>query len=736
MARYSSQELWKQWQKAVGGALLALAVMIVFNHFLMALIVFTFLFFIPDQDEGAEFMKNTVIFVILMVIIWFFAFFVGAQYGGFQLDIAEAGESANPLLPWTWTDTSAIMFFVFWLFAGIVGAFGDPESRQIVGIFFIMMSFFVFASSVGAENVGSAFFGQWWPQVHGVIMDVSGPLEESFSTLFGTMQQMFKLVSDPAGFARDMIEGNYAGNDYGQTGSYGVEISFGALDKLFLGQPAFLDITLKNEGSFIAENVGIGISIPKEYTNQITSSPSLGEIDRDYFNLVDYYGFTESNNPGTEKLEIAEGSGVFDWNGLWWYNPGEVILYRNIGEMKHQDVVNQPFNGEINCNPIDKFNLREKSTPIKATVAYDYKVFSNLNIEFISVDEWDRRVRDNVLVQTKIPSTITSAPIKLSINTNSQPVRPDQIFYVGLELKTEETNSVIDDAVIKMTFPDEFGASTARCTGVGDYEFNSNELIWMPTNIGAAQSKPIGKEPVTIICTFYDADENAILGTSPTNTYNLKAEGTYRFYKWITRVPKLTMGDFCCKNEDCSSDGTEICSNSASYPQPGFCVPGDPNSANVDNPIPGACGNGIINSGEDCESGQNFQNVCPNAGGWFDKSDPTGATGHPIDTDIIKFKCNLNGPIGDIKACGCYHEPSDIPVATDTNVCGNGIVDAGEECDGGPLADFTSNDNWVWNGWDTVKADNGCGILQYCKIPIAGDYSIGNDNSGCKCIDF
>ena len=587
MAHYSPPELWKQWQKAIAGLMLAIVVFLTFNHFLMALIVFTFLFFIPSNDEGSEFMSNMIIFIICMCVIWFFAFFVGSQYGGFDLNIiGEEDAGTMPwyfrIAPWTWTDSAAVLFFIFWFFSFLTGVFGDPESRQIIGIFFILVSFFVFATGPGGENVGTAFFGQWWPEVNSFMLDNMGPLQDVFTQLTGTMQNAFLMLTNPVAYAHQIMEGSYTDNPTGKTGSYGVEITKFDISGLTVGQPAHIQIYLKNEGSFPAKDVRVSISVPEEYSRQISNIDASEYIiipEKDYLDVEDM-GFSATLNDET-AIETLDG------------NPREVRLYRDIDDMRHQGISYQSFRGQIGCDAINKFNLREKSVPIKATVSYDYSVESTLNTEFISEDEWERLTVDGKLNQMPVASSISSAPVKLSISAMDQPMLVNEPFFVAIDIKAAEKDSQIGSATVTMEIPIEFFGDGEHpdnvCSGPGlpvqfehvygamyldqgpALEFDeiiAYKLIWTPVT---QADLPIGEDSVALYCDFYNP--NIDLGESPTKTYNLKARGEYRLSSWQTRIGSPDLGQRCCNNDDCGFEDGFVCSM-LDKDTPGFCQQG------------------------------------------------------------------------------------------------------------------------------------------------------------------
>ncbi|MBU2520205.1 MAG: hypothetical protein KKB03_03115, partial [Nanoarchaeota archaeon] len=401
-------------------------------------------------------------------------------------------------------------------------------------------------------------------------------------TLTGTFSNAFMMLTDPIGYAHKIQEGNYVDNPTGKKGSYGVEITKFDMNYLYIGQPSIIQVNLKNEGSFPAKNVVLGISIP--YKEAQKMSEVSGDTDIPYITNL---GFTPGSpqNPGTEVKSPRPG--VHIW-GLRTDNEEE-ILYTDppIASMPHQDQYFSLFTGNLTCANYVLFNLKEKSVPIRATVAYDYSVESQLNIEFVSVNEWERRVQNNQLIETQVASSISSSPVKLSISTNSQPIRVDRPFIISLDLKTEVDNSAIDDAVVTMNVPNwllENDDLSRICFGPGTVTKNVpttatgsltgfETVIWKPTS-GQYENYPIGSESVTLVCRFYNAESDLEkeIDTLPSKTFNIQARGDYRFYKWKDRKAPVNIGQYCCKDDDCGDDNFKC---DLGKGKPGFCIQKD-----------------------------------------------------------------------------------------------------------------------------------------------------------------
>jgi hypothetical protein len=140
------------------------------------------------------------------------------------------------------------------------------------------------------------------------------------------------------------------------------------------------------------------------------------------------------------------------------------------------------------------------------------------------------------------------------------------------------------------------------------------------------------------------------------------------------------------------ASGTLSCGNSCLFVTSGC-------NSNPQTPPPATCGNGAIDSGEQCD-GNNFAGqTCASRG--FD----TGALGCS--------SCSL-------VTSGCYDSP--------VNTCGNGVIDSGEQCDGNNLNSLDCTDFGHDSG--TLTCGGGC---NYDFSACSGDESetnVGYRNEG------
>ncbi|UCC91344.1 MAG: hypothetical protein JSV39_03445, partial [Candidatus Aenigmatarchaeota archaeon] len=217
-----------------------------------------------------------------------------------------------------------------------------------------------------------------------------------------------------------------------------------------------------------------------------------------------------------------------------------------LGDLTKKDIRQICFDSEgVECTVVADSELRKKFIPLNVSVIYDYEADSELSIDFISEKEWKRRVSADELVTGIVQSRMVTSPVKLSISTFDQPLREDQPFAVGFEIKSGEgKNSLVEDATIEILYPSEF--SSTKCIGAGTFEYKGCEegeckIVW--------EVSEADEEGKAIWCNFEDSDIQ--MGEAPTKTYIVKAHADYTFRRWKTKSTEIRFGGYCCSPDDC-----------------------------------------------------------------------------------------------------------------------------------------------------------------------------------------
>ena len=553
---YTTNELIKAGGKAFFGLIIAITIISVFDSWTLGIVAAAALVFIPFPNEDTEKIINLVLLGLLLAFILFSGFGSGLgldlgvnvtffwtllifaveiaisiEYKGwskwlYTVPLVIAIGSLYALQPWNWT-LSATIFIAVWVVMLLGGSStilsGNPSSKAGIGMVFFVVVFFIFASGVGTQEVGSAFFGEWWPTVYQTGSQIFGPLGDAWSQLTGGLGTGLQLITNPMAFAQQIMNGTY-GRDTttGLAGAYGVEIERFTSTPVYIGQPYSLSMMVKNKGAFEAESVTANISLGEKPPKGITMD-KLGFVSKDGEQQCNEKECTLNLVEGSEKMAKLDLRQVF---------------FQSSG---------------FSCPVVEEYDVKERFVPIKGYVQYDYEVESQLPIEFMSKSEWDRRVREGKLVtQSKKPSTITNAPVKLSIDTLEQPIREGNKFYAGILLGSAKKNGkIIPPVTVDAEIPEGFrfagnGVKDSCSPNTGVKKDGTNIYTWTFTG-----------EPYLVLCQF-KAMEN--MG-EPTRTFLVKANASYTFSETKDLVTKLEFGGVACCEKDGDCPTGETCEN-------------------------------------------------------------------------------------------------------------------------------------------------------------------------------
>lgn len=570
---YDFENFVKAWARSAFGVFIAFAFWWAFDSFFLGFMALAFFFFVPISNVKAENAVNRIIFGALMILLLFWAFGFGFSdtlglglstgAGGFgtgggilfALFVVAAGfysfgsgraktiggiaalvfffAAVFVSQPWNW-NTSALIFMGVWLMSLIVGMASDPQTKAAVGVFIIAVSFIIYTGGTGTQEVGTAFFGQWWPTVHNYWSQISEPIYNAIQPLWGTIGSAWQLMTNPVGYATQLMNGSYATNPLGQTGVHGVDITDFTVTPAYVNQPFVISATFKNNGASKATDVRAKLEIDTSKLHVYSGS-------------TDTKGLTDIKDIGVNDNDQRVGDGTMEKIGM-----AQNIFTSNSG---------------ITCDMVNKYsstngvNLRSKVIPLKLATTYNYQSDSHVSIEFISQSEWNRLSNENKLQLKDVQSQYSSAPVKFPIGTAGlkQPILAGfQQFNIGLRLDAEAMNSkVVRVMKVELYYPADF-ALKGKCTpegNPGDAGNGKKKVVW--NNLQGEGTK-------IMFCNF-DFLGNDKMGSAATKTYEITAHADYQFSNWRTAEMKLEFGGVCCSYKDCL-DG-QVCHDCTCMPK-------------------------------------------------------------------------------------------------------------------------------------------------------------------------
>jgi len=440
---------------------------------------------------------------------------------------------------WELTGTLSYIFIYVWVVAFLAGIFSSPESLPAMGAIILIVTTVLFGLGPGSQNVGIALFGQWWPTVHNTVSEFTKPLGNIFSQLSQTFGQTLFMLTNPMGFARQITEGTYVENPTGLTGAYGLEIDNFDVDNIYVGEPFSIRFELSNKGSFDARNVFV----------EIWSSTDKFTI-KDHTSTSDEAGVIE-----LKEYEKPEKVNYVNWYKYLYPGAYETPPKPLLGKIRKQDIkpifllANMSCEGQkevmkkLGITTAAGANLRDKYISFQTRLKYEYDVYSNLQIEIISQQEWDSRTRSGLLQRGQKLSRISTAPAKLSIGSMDQPIREDLPMFIGFNLSSAEgRHSKLGKAKVTLAIPKAFKDKnpTMTCTEKRNaYKERTEGDSWIIT------WELEDDEPKSVFCYMKAPD----IGDAPSKTFTVSANATYVFERWESKDTLINFRDSCERGE-------------------------------------------------------------------------------------------------------------------------------------------------------------------------------------------
>ena len=489
------------WAQSIFGIFIAYEMYSVFGSLFLSFLALAFLFYIPQHNPGTRW-ANRIISISLLVVLFIFAHL---NYPALGLGI-EAGLKLPSLL-----------FYAVFLISVGVAFRGSIQTKQVFGTAIIIIAFITYTFGVGTQNVGAALFGEWWPQIYGIGSQVFTPAIDAAGQFFETIGKGFSIITNPVGYANQIIQGQYQKDSQtGVAGAFGVEIKRVTVSSIYPNQPYQIIVGVENKGAFDAENVYATLSSPR--TSEVSSG---GE----YIDITDL-GF----DPAAATKAIPD------------INASDGVLLKT----EVDEVVFEPERTGVRCESINKYQLREKAIPLQLDLVYDYKIESSLDVQVISIPEWDRLIKSGkTVIQKKLPATLSNAPVKLNIDSPDQPVKETRLIPIGLTIAPAGKDGKIKSINgVELSVPKEvmpLDQKDISCTRKFKADFTNSKLIF---DVASAQDVNV------IYCNFKLQKQ---LVDKPTTTLLFTARANYTYAVSKTETAIVQKGGGCCSSTECLS---------------------------------------------------------------------------------------------------------------------------------------------------------------------------------------
>jgi len=482
----------------------------------------------------------------------------------------DLGIISIPSLGWQLTGTLKATFIYFWIISLIGGFFSPARERPLTGILFLGGATIIYAVGPGSQDVGSALLGQWWPSVNQAVTSISEPISKMFGTLGKTFGDAFLLLTNPVGYATQLMNGSYANNPVGETGAYGVELSGFDVSPVFIAQPFMITANIKNSGAYDAQDVKItftsGAKAPEKQSALGTPSIAATKTFTQPIKISQVLGTTDGckNKQEDPNKDADKESACVHY----------FIDEQNSNKFIRQNIWQTVFSSSgITCSVSAAYELRKKYMPINVTLNYKYQSDSKVSVEFISQAEWDRLAKLDQLNSKLqfVQSQFSSAPVKFPIGTPGlkNPILETQDFHVALNIMSDQVGGKLTKIeTIELYYPTDFELASDGCS--------PSLSTGSPPKDGYALWEPKSSGDQIFYCHFQalKQGQTSKLGSSPTKTYILNAHAIYTYSVSKQKDVKVEFGSWCCDQEpvkDSCASGTKCCREDISGK--GICIP-------------------------------------------------------------------------------------------------------------------------------------------------------------------
>lgn len=467
--------------------------------------------------EGHE-MLDKIIFLFIMLA--FLAGGFGLMGGGFSF------------VGGFFSGTGGIIFSAVWVLGLISGLTTPAETRPWMGVIILIVGFTVFGLGAGQQAMGVAFFGEWWPTIHNSVTEFMEPIGDMFSQFQTTFGQTWLLFTSPTEFAKQITQGTYAKNELGVTGAYGLEINRFDVQSIYINEPFVIQIDLENKGIFHAKNVRVDI-----LTNirDFRIATDLNSLENPNFKMKEAY---------TDKYEKT-----------WYKFTIDQTDIASLRDVERQDAVPIFLMGMMKCEDFRasawndfgvlggrRHTVREMFIPFIVNVTYEYEANSNLQIDFISTEEWRRLSDENKLTRGQKTSVVSTSPASINLGGMDQPIKEDSPFYVGFNLSTTwPRNSQVTGGKVSLYLPKDFGMKST-CTKTFYYTQDTQDSYNYTFNL-EGRSK-------SAFCSYISLPEPIKV---PKKTYTVSADAVYMFSKWKEKDTQFSFLDVCWPEEEAAT---------------------------------------------------------------------------------------------------------------------------------------------------------------------------------------
>lgn len=544
----------------------------IFQSGLLALLAMAF-FMIPPIAEDKQNTETFAMYEMFDKFI-FFGFMLVALIASGVLPLPWIGD-----VGWKLTGTLQWTFLYFWVVSFVAGFFSPAQTRPAMGFIMLGAATIIYGIGPGAQEFGTALLGPWYPVIQNLFSSIAKPFAEVFGQFANTFGSALMLLVNPVGYAQSIMNGTYVRDSTtGLQGAYGIEIERFEVMPIYTESPYVVSVMVKNKGAFEARNVRVilvpSANVPREEKSWvwgvkeavlIIPRTTVAAGGWNPLSIEVHMPFLRPNITMTE-----EGLGFVEEpdtdRGITQNCKDDKRCVFAIDNMTKLQTSQANFYSDgIMCPAVVNYGLmtkeKAKVLPFIGMIQYDYNISSNLEVEAMSKEEWNRKVEEMELQpRFKKLTTFTNAPVMLNVDTLEQPILEGSPFHIALNIvSAHRKGRVVGNATVRLEIPTNF------TRGKGEENLPpcvpdkiKPKIIKQDDTTTLLEWKGLS-EPYAIFCSFPPIK----VPEGPTITYMVRADASYTFTKWDTLDTRMQFGGTaCCKEEEDCPIPRQICDTS------------------------------------------------------------------------------------------------------------------------------------------------------------------------------
>ena len=395
-----------------------------------------------------------------------------------------------PLLLSLSSGTMQWIFGIVWVLSLFMGWMSDRESRPYAGTLLLIVAIFVFSFQFTGQ-VGTAFFGEWWPTVEHYSSSVTEPMIDAFGAASEGIEDTYLLMTCPSCYyekQRQRQEIQSGDINQGATKKSIEIIQFKAMNYedakpvIDPSMPLVGSIQLENQGDFVAENLKVEFG---QITLFDPEEKSMVDEDQGINNVKSDCKFTTCSGTTTEEPDRDSPSLTCTYPEEVFQEDSKLLFFECGDESQTEsksswssdinscvcvdtscetDSSEESCREKMSCSEKDECNDVSHSMiftnggwwiTIPVQYSFDYNSKVSIEAEVMNDEVYFEKFMNDELKPDETESKYSGGPVTTSVWLQEQPFRSGTDAYGRFSITNEGNKGDVikSGAVMKLELP-------------------------------------------------------------------------------------------------------------------------------------------------------------------------------------------------------------------------------------------------------------------------------------------